>query len=269
MAEVITVKVSKGGVGKTTIVANLGHMLAMKKYRVLLIDLDPQRNLTRHFIDEDKATSLTSSNLISEEIENEDNLIINIDKKLDLIRADIGLGQAVQFVVERLPKDFHNVLKSQLENLGFMKKYDFIIIDMSPGVADNITNIAFVASNTLITPINYNMVSLQGLTETILHLHKMNSSGITDMTIDDIIVVPNRYDKRTSVINDQVTKVFKENLEFGRVSNPIRENANYNKAYSKSISAVAYEASPENKYGHRRAIEDYEALAKLIIGESK
>lgn len=269
MAKIIAIKISKGGTGKTTTTANLGHTLAKKGNKVLLIDLDPQTNLSYLFTknyEEDSVDTLTSSNLIADDIEDPNDLIFNIEENFDLIRADKGLNFALTDVVSRFPDKHHLILKNKLDELNISKVYDYIILDLSPGVLDAMTNMAFVASDKLITPIHLDDESLQGLTSTLFHLHDLYNEEITKMSIKDVIVVPNKYNKTERVVNDEILKMMKESLNHQTISDPIRQNSNYKKSSLGGMTAIDYENNPElNKYGHKRAVEDFNKLAELII----
>jgi len=72
MSKIICVKVSKGGVGKTTITSNLAVTIANYGKKVLMIDFDSQANLSKSFIKNLNSEKLTSSNLLGDDLNKEE-----------------------------------------------------------------------------------------------------------------------------------------------------------------------------------------------------
>lgn len=127
LCKVITLGNNKGGVAKTTSVINISSTLAFYGYKVLMIDMDMQCNLSRHFNKKD------SDNNIITALEGKDISIFNLENtnypfgKLDLIINDLSLESRFdKFSATKLDKVLSN-LKSE---------YDFIIIDTPPSIRD-------------------------------------------------------------------------------------------------------------------------------------
>lgn len=131
----------KGGVGKTTTIANIAAALSLLKYKVLVIDFDPQGNLTGLFFDEDFMESKdTIYDLLKEEAKDEEGSNkINIDDvklkyekgevNFDILPATPALGQA-DFELISLPgREF--LLRKILNKID---EYDFILIDCPPSL---------------------------------------------------------------------------------------------------------------------------------------
>ena len=197
--KVISVVNYKGGVGKTTFVANIASKLAKEGRKVLLIDLDPQGSLTFSFIAVDEwakkySETKTIKNWFDNKLNNRytdiNNFIIKdllVNKKycpnnpiglisshLDLF--DISLEMAVQLrgVVKR------SLAKNKLECLYTLKRgiseinedYEFVFIDCQPSF-DLITQSAIIASDYYFIPTKFDYLSTLGIESLLTHIEKL------------------------------------------------------------------------------------------------
>lgn len=261
MTKVITVKVSKGGVGKTTICSNLASFLAKQDHKILLIDLDSQSNLTKSFIQEIDENKLTSSNLLGDDNYSLKNSVYSISDNLDIIGADIGLNEVSRFLENN--SNYYSKLKTTIKNKEF-KKYDFIFLDLSPGVADVLTEIAITASDLLICPTHFDIDSLTGLILTIGDASRLYEAKIIEENLN-YLVVPNRYDRRFKSDNQKIINILYDNIDKDLIAEPIRENSHIKKARMIGKTAIEYEQDEKRKYEHKKAIEDFEKLSNKII----
>ena len=143
MSKVITLANFKGGVGKTTSAINIGAGLSNRGKRTLLIDLDPQFNLTQSLgIVEPERT-------IYESITGKKDLQpIPVTNKLDLIASSLDLIKAEIELSSEFKREF--ILSKLLEPIK--ANYDFIIIDCPPALGLLTLN-SFVASDLIFIPI--------------------------------------------------------------------------------------------------------------------
>jgi chromosome partitioning protein len=147
MAYIIAMSNEKGGVAKTTSTLSLGAALAELNYRVLLIDLDPQANLSLALGLESEETAITSANILIEGAP----ILAGIRKSeitnLDIVPSSFRIENAEQFLPMRT--QYLATLRDALE--ADPLPYDYILLDCPPALGA-ITLNALSASNLLIIP---------------------------------------------------------------------------------------------------------------------
>ncbi len=164
-AQIITVANQKGGVGKTTTVMNLGAALARQGKRVLLVDSDPQGNLTSYCgvrTGENPVRTLDEIYLAKRPLNSalvaEFATPVASEPGLDLIAADGSLSGVEYFLFSR--SDRETVLA------GFLRAartiYDFILIDTPPSVGLLTLN-ALAASDFVLIPVQAEYFGLEGI----------------------------------------------------------------------------------------------------------
>ena len=201
----------KGGVGKTTSTINIGAALANKGKKVLLVDLDPQANLTQSL--NIKADITIYENLKGEKIihpiEYRSNLYV-LPSSLDLSAAEIELSAE---------HGREYILNELLDKL--VSKYDYILIDCPPSLGLLTIN-AFVASDYVIIPMQAEYLPLRGLaklTEVIEKIHKRLNSKLK---IGGVFLT--QYDTRKVLnrdIAESVSNHFGEKFLQTKISNNI------------------------------------------------
>jgi len=159
MAVIIAVANQKGGVGKTTTASNLGSGLARRDERVLLVDMDPQSNLTAGFGLEKNLDDTITHALLDR---NASLPILRVEDKsgiaIDVCPADLSLSGVETASVEKLGREMR--LRDQLSKVD--TDYDFILIDTPPSLGVLTIN-ALVAANWVVIPTEARFFSIQGL----------------------------------------------------------------------------------------------------------
>jgi chromosome partitioning related protein ParA len=146
MALKVTVTSTKGGVGKTTLTANLGGLLADLGQRVLLVDADVQPTLSSYYPLEHRA-SLGLSSLITEGLV-EDIISRTASPQLDLILSDDPEGRLQNWILHT--PDGRVRLRYLLER--FDTNYDFILLD-TQGAVGPLQDAAILSADLLVSPI--------------------------------------------------------------------------------------------------------------------
>ena len=173
--EVISVANQKGGVGKTTTTFSLGVALAKQGKKVLLIDADPQGDLTTymgwHNVDNIPLTlSTIMEQTIRDESHNFDDVILHHKEGLDMIPSNLELSSLEISLINAMSREY--TLKNSISRLK--KNYDYILIDCMPSLG-MITINALAASDKVIIPVQSEFLATKGmghLLETILKIRK-------------------------------------------------------------------------------------------------
>ena len=144
----------KGGVGKTTAVASIGAALAAKGYKVLLVDLDAQANLTASL-----STAEDESRTIYQALKERKQLpIIGVRDNLSLTPSSLDLAGVELELSGMMSREF--VLKDLLEPVA--GDYDFILLDCPPSLGLIAVN-AFVAATDVMVPLTAEALPYKGL----------------------------------------------------------------------------------------------------------
>ncbi len=152
---IITVFNNKGGVGKTTTTINLGAALNQLGKRVLLIDIDPQANLTvglniDPLADLELSGKKDITHLLTEPKTTLEQTVIHKEwnnVELDIVPSHIRLSDMEATLIVTI--DVDRVLARKLKN--YRDQYDYILIDPPPSFG-KVNNISLMASSAILIP---------------------------------------------------------------------------------------------------------------------
>ncbi|MGB2953859.1 MAG: AAA family ATPase [Gaiellaceae bacterium] len=251
MGRVIALANQKGGVAKTTTTLNLGAAFAEQGMRVLLVDLDPQGNLTMSqglnpdAIERSMFDVLVHQLPIAEVIQAaETDLAVS---SIDLAGAELALSSLI---------GRERALDKAL--LPVKENYDFILVDTPPSLGLLTIN-ALVAAHGVIVPVQCEYLSLRGLVQLENTLSMIRENLNPEVEIQGIL--PTMYDSRT-LHSREAVEILQENFGDLVFGTRIRKTIRYAEAPVKGTSILKYD--PQGS-----AAEAYRELAKEVLNGSQ
>ena len=206
----------KGGVSKTTSTLCLGGFLAEKK-RVLLIDLDPQGNLTTGLGVEVKDDEFTTYEVITEQCSITDAIVPTKIDNLDIVRSDITLAKGETEILGKIGNFY--LMKEQIEPV--LEKYDHILIDCPPSLGLLTLN-ALAVANKILIPVQTQFFALKGLASLLETIESVKKR--LNPNIEILGILPTMYEK-TVMSRDAIASLedkFDKNLIFPYVPKSIK-----------------------------------------------
>jgi chromosome partitioning protein len=254
MARVVAVANQKGGVGKTTTTINLAASLASADHRVLLVDVDPQGNLTsgvgQKGISTPAGTIYSALTTADASTDARSFVIPTAMESMKLIPADRQLtGAEIEMVgLNAREERLRDLLRSVRAD------YEYIFIDCPPSLGLLTLN-ALVAADAVLIPLHCEYFALEGLADLVGTMRRVRASLNPALEIEGVLLT--MFDERTN-LGQQVAKDVRQFFKEKVFRTVIPRNVRLGEAPSHGMPVILYD--PKS-----RGAEAYRALAREVI----
>lgn len=252
---------NKGGVGKTTTAANLGAALALLGHKTLIVDMDPQSHIARHF-------GMTSTDV---GVGMEDALRRRMPVRIDDLCVDISENLKIAPCTERL-NDGRRELESRINTTTVLESrikkmsepFEFIVIDTPPDRGVFSRN-AMYAADTILVPINLESFAVAGIDPVMDEIVELQEAYEDRGWI--IRVVTLRYDGRmkrsNEVCGQQVESVFGDSGNMMKAR--VRTDARLGGAQIAGQTIFTFDDETRPGKPPSKAAEDYMEMAREFV----
>lgn len=242
----------KGGVGKTTTTVNLGAALCRRGFRVLLLDMDPQANLTVHVDKRPDLESNTLTNLLIDDTRLAELVQPTTTPDLMVVASDTSLAGVEQVLANRIGRE--TILREALDAFEQRDHFDFLLMDCPPSLGVLSAN-ALVSAQKVVIPMQAEYLSLQGMAKLMEVIQLVQRRLNPEVEI--ACILPCMVDSRTNLSAEVLREI---EAHFGSLLARSRIRSNVKLAEAPSFGRTIFEHAPDSN-----GARDYEAFADEFL----
>lgn len=251
----IVITNNKGGVGKTTSTFNIGHYFAKKGLKTLLIDLDPQGNLSEAF------SSEAFNTIVLDAMKAEDATVAIYEtgtENLHLMPSDIRLENIDSEFYGKIARETY--LQMALENVE--DHYDVCIMDTNPGTLLANVN-ALVAADAVYIPLGNGAFEMGGATNVLSLIKNVQRTLNKELKIGGFFIT--KYDSRTNLAA-QFKEIMEERYNDLLLESIIRNNIQLVESVASKMSIYDYKKTSNGAIDYTNLSEEILEKEGLING---
>lgn len=254
MTRTIALINNKGGVGKTTSCLNIGVALSLLNKKVLLVDIDPQGNLSDAFININQV-QYTIKDLLEGNISDINQVIKReVKPNIDLLPSNNLLNGTEEKILNKMSRE--TILKRILEPIK--SNYDYVLIDCPPSLNLLVLN-SLTASSEAIIPIATEYHALTGTNTILQTIQQVKTLLNSNLRLTGVFIT--KYDERTN--NDrEIKEAIQNNFKSLCYKTIIRTNVKIKDATNVHKSVIDLDNTSNGAI-------DYTDLAKEIINQEQ
>lgn len=254
MANILSFFNQKGGVGKTTTALNLAAALVDRGKRVLVVDADPQGNLTSGITDENSKINGTMYEIIMKDVDVREAISDTTHKKLKLIAGDSdSAGMEIELAING---NWHYLLRNKLQEIN--SDFDYIFIDCPPSLGI-LSLMSLNASDGVISTIQSEYYALEGVTQLMKTVGLVKENYNSGLELKGVLLT--MHDVRNNLAQDveaEVRGFFKE-LVF---KTSIPRNVRLAEAPSHGLSIFDYDKKSAGAESFKKLAKEFEKRFK-------
>ena len=241
--KIVAVANQKGGVGKTTTAINLGAAIAMRGHRTLIIDLDPQGNASTGLGVARDTRKLSTYDLVLGDVSADEAARTTDVEGLYIVPATMDLSSADGELMSSPQRVIH--LRDALRDRS--TTFEYVLIDCPPAL-NLLTINAFVASDTILVPLQAEFFALEGLSQLLLTVREVRTSANQGLRIEGVLLT--MFDRRNNLCQ-QVEEDARQNLGDLVLQTKIPRNVRLSEAPSYAMPVINYDPTSRGAIAYR------------------